>query len=594
MKCPRAKAVGLGFALFAGTAYAQEVRPPVSTPPAAVRGEWGPAGRAEAEPVWLPARKAGSPAPAVVPAGGISAGATAEPVAAPAPLPIIPVVPNITPPKGPPAAPPPKPAADPLPPARKVPQAKGSDDPVPPKTLPAVRQPDPTPAPAPAPTPPPARLGVPTPTGQPVVDWPTAPPELMTPVGAVVPGKHGTWGSPPVSLSRDYPRLRELGHGGGLRDRDHDRPRRLAGLFADDGPSEPAVDQLYLRLEYLLWFVNPQRIPALASTGTGGSLGFIGQPGTQVLLGPGEFGDTLRNGFRVRGGYWFDDCGTCGIDGSFFFLGRQTERRSFDSGTFPTLTRPFFAPNFNGEFGEIVAFPGFARGRLDVEATSSIWGFEANLRHALCKTCDFRNEVFVGYRFLGLNENLRISESIVSLPGNPNDPPGTLIGVQDEFRTQNRFNGGQVGYAAERNWGRLSLDARASVALGNTHQQLDINGSQVRQRPGQAPERFVGGLLATGPNLGRFERDRFSVVPEATVNLGYWITPTFKAYVGYNFLYWSNVIRPGDQIDRVVDVSLVPNPPPGVPFSGQLRPRPTFREDNLSLHGIQFGVEWRW
>ncbi|MBX9583103.1 MAG: BBP7 family outer membrane beta-barrel protein, partial [Gemmataceae bacterium] len=424
--------------------------------------------------------------------------------------------------------------------------------------------------------------------------------ELMVPAGAVVPGKHGTWGSPPVSLSRDYPRLRELVHGDGWGP-DRDRPRRLAGLFGDDTPGEPAIDRVDLRLEYLLWFVNPQQIPALVTTSTTpGGLGFLGQPGTQTLLGPGEFGDALRNGFRVRGGYWFQECGSGGVDGSFFFLGRQTERRSFDGNAIPTLTRPFFAPNDGGmEFGEIVSLPGFAQGRLDIEANSYLWGFDANLRHALCKRCDFRQEVFAGYRFLGLNEDLTINETITSLAGNPADPPGTRVFVQDQFRTRNRFNGGQLGYAAERNWGRLSLDGRASVALGNTRQVLDIAGSQVVQRPGEAPQRFVGGLLATGPNLGHFERDRFSVVPEATVNLGVWITPTFKAYVGYNFLYWSNVIRPGDQIDRVVDVTLIPNPPTDPtgrvpPFSGQFRPRPTFKEDNLSIHGLQFGVEWRW
>lgn len=584
MRHARAKAVGLGFALLAGHAPAQDAPRPATPPPAAVRGEWVPSGMAEAEPVWLPARRpGGAAAPAVVPAGGRP---TVEPVTTPAPgpLPYIPVIPNVMP-KGDPAppAPAPRPRADALPPPRKT-APMGSDDPVtPPKPLP---KPAPTPA-----DPPPAPLRTYTPPE--AAEWPVAPAELMVPAGAVVPGKHGSWGSPPVSLSRDYPPLRELVHGGGWL-RDPDRPHLFGGLFGDDTPGEPAIDQVYLRLEYLLWFVNPQRIPALATTAPDGGLGFLGQPGTQTLLGPGEFGDTLRNGFRVRGGYWFQDCGSCGIDGSFFFLGRTTERRSFDGNTFPTITRPFFAPNFNAEFGEIVSFPGFARGRLDVEANSSLWGFDANLRHALCKRCDFRHEVFAGYRFLGLNEDLRITENITSLPGNPDDPPGTLITVQDEFRTRNRFNGGQVGYAAERNWGRLSLDGRASVALGNTRQELDITGSQVRQRPGQAPERFVGGLLATGPNLGHFERDRFSVVPELGVNLGYWLTPTFKAYVGYNFMYWSNVIRPGDQIDRVVDVSLVPNPPAGAPFSGQLRPRPTFKEDDLFIHGLQFGVEWRW
>jgi hypothetical protein len=108
-----------------------------------------------------------------------------------------------------------------------------------------------------------------------------------------------------------------------------------------------------------------------------------------------------------------------------------------------------------------------------------------------------------------------------------------------------------------------------------------------------APVTFRGGLLAAGPNLGTFTRDQFSVVPEVTVNLGFRVTPNLKAYVGYNFLYWSNVIRPGDQIDGVVDLSFVPNGPVVQP-SGLNRPRPPFKQSDLWITGIQFGLEGRW
>src|SRR5205085_4276977 len=117
---------------------------------------------------------------------------------------------------------------------------------------------------------------------------------------------------------------------------------------------------------------------------------------------------------------------------------------------------------------------------------------------------------------------------------------------------QNTFHGGQLGGLVEQKWGRWSADVRGSVALGNTHQELNIQGTQLRLRPGMTtPDQFAGGLLAVGPNLGRFTRDRFSVVPEVSANVGYWFTPTWRAYVGYNLLYWTNVARPGEQIDRV-------------------------------------------
>lgn len=634
----RGKALGLGLALAAAPLAAQT---PALLPPTVRTGEWSAGGASDA--VWFPARTPTtrpSLAPVVPAAPTVIAPpppmevrpvqahvepASPGPRVAPAaaelgPLPAIPALPDVAPQPFPVAAdlpplPTPMPSIpaiqpQPAPPPRAVeplpipplPQPKTA--PVPePKTTPlpqpkSVPMPEPKAAPLPPPTStvppsdaPPRPLPVPTPTPAPQPELQTAPPELLVPAGYPLPPKHTAFGSDPVSISRDYPTLHDLF-------RIHHA--RADGDGTDDPGASPAADRGYVRLELLLWWVNPQRIPVLASTNTAGGLGFFGEPGTAALLGPDRYGDRLRTGFRVRGGWWCDDDGHVGIDGGFFFLGRSNTSTTFDSGTTPTITRPFFAANDGGfEFGERVARPGFSRGTLQVDASSSLWGFDANLRHALCKTCGYRNEVFVGYRFLGLNESLTVTEYITAL--NTADPPGTRIVVQDQFRTTNRFNGGQLGYAAERNWGRLSLDGRASVALGNTHQTVDVSGFQQKQRPGVPPELFTnGGLLAAGPNLGRFTDDRFSVVPEVSLNVGYWVTPGVKVYVGYNALYWSNVVRPGDQIDRTIDVTFIPNPPVNpatgqVPaFSGLNRPAVPFTQDHLWVNGIQFGAEWRW
>ena len=75
------------------------------------------------------------------------------------------------------------------------------------------------------------------------------------------------------------------------------------------------------------------------------------------------------------------------------------------------------------------------------------------------------------------------------------------------------------------------------------------------------------------------------------------MTDQLKAFVGYNFLYWSNVIRPGDQIDTVIDVNRVPRfVPPGVivPDAGVQRPAVLFRETDFWAQGINFGVQYRW
>lgn len=480
-----------------------------------------------------------------------------------------------------PAAPdpaPPEPVKQEVPAPKPAPEVISPPKPVLPTT--PLPQPSPVPVPTPGPgTAPPADpvWGAAPAGGVPACD-PTAP-------YALPPKRHcppRLFGSPDVALSRDYPLLDFCG----------------LGLFQDSNAiylnEGPATDRAFVSAEYLLWWVRTGNVPVLATTSTEGFAGYLGQPGTVTLLGPGRFGEARRDGFRVRAGYWFgDDCrpGQWGVDGSFFFLARTTDSFAADSGTTPILTRPIFAPNFNREFGEQVAFPGASTGRLNVDLESYLWGADVNLRSSICRTCDSRSEWFVGYRHLNLQEELSITENITSL-GTNGDPAGTTIVVNDTFDVRNRFHGGQVGYAMGRRAGRWDVDARASVALGVTHQELTTRGSQVRTRPGEAPQSFTGGLLAAGPNLGAFENDEFSVVPEATVNVGYMATPNLRVHVGYNFLYWSNVTRPGDQIDRVVDLSFVPNAPP-VPTT-VTRPLPTFTQSGFWTQGIQFGAEYRW
>src|SRR5205085_3026875 len=134
----------------------------------------------------------------------------------------------------------------------------------------------------------------------------------------------------------------------------------------------------------------------------------------------------------------------------------------------------------------------------------------------------------------------------------PAVPAGTLFVVQDRFESKNEFNGGQIGLAGEYRSGAWSVDARGLVALGNTHSEVTIAGATQITVPGGVPTTRPGGLLALPTNIGHYSSDRFAVVPEASVVLGYQFTDGLRAFVGYTFLYWSDVRRAGDQIDLVV------------------------------------------
>ncbi len=502
-----------------------------------------------------------------------------------------------------------------LPPITPIPTAADPPKPGdPPKTLPkplgeTLPPPRPVAPPPPTPTthaPPnlPPSLGsgiVPTPPDCPPNLLPTHPGVKQTNGEAVAPSRGRTFGTPPLNLSRDF-HFRDLF---GL-----DLNSASRGTVGPDGAvvlDGPSPDLFFVQAEYLLWWTNRSRIPVLATTSASGNgFGFLGDPDTRNLLGPGDFGPSYRNGMRIRAGGYFDECDPVGVDGSFFFLGTARQKEAFDSSRFPVITRPFFAPNtanipvppgviaLPGEFGEVVARPGLSSGRFEVEEDSYLWGADLNYKCGVCRTCEGGRGWFVGYRHVNLSERLRMTEFLTASGAQAADPVGTRVVVQDSFEVRNRFHGGQIGYFWNRRAGRFDVDARVSVALGVTHQILDIDGFQQRTRPGEATQLFRGGLLATGPNLGQFTDNRFSVVPEATINMGYMLNPSVRLYAGYNFMYWNNVIRPGDQIDRTVDVTLVPNPPAGVPSSGQFRPQPLFRQSDLWVQGVQLGVELRW
>jgi Putative beta barrel porin-7 (BBP7) len=140
------------------------------------------------------------------------------------------------------------------------------------------------------------------------------------------------------------------------------------------------------------------------------------------------------------------------------------------------------------------------------------------------------------------------------------------------------------------------------VAVGNTQQTVDLTGGtsvQVGTAPSQGGQ---GGLLVLqGTNLGRYTRNEFSVVPEVGLTLGYQVTSWCRATVGYNFLYWTNVLRPGGTIDRGVNATYQPFSPiaPGTSVGGALagdpaRPAPIFNSTDFWAQGLTLGLEFRW
>jgi hypothetical protein len=368
--------------------------------------------------------------------------------------------------------------------------------------------------------------------------------------------------------------------------------------------------------EYLLWWSKRPNsgVPLLTTSPPNGANGVPGAvPGSTVLLSAGDLGSSFRDGARFGLTYWLDDCASYGFEGRIFFTGDRTDSFQATSAEFPNgLFRPFFAANPIvpggpplGEFREVVTSPGSTAGNFTAQNKSQFWGAEVNYRDNICSTCNcgssIRADLLAGFRYLNLNESLTMTEDVTRLTASPMFPDevaGTHILNSERFATDNNFYGGQLGTSVSYRNDRWTADLRATVALGTTDERLNIDGSQIRAIPGGQTLVLRGGLLALPTNIGEFNRNVFSVVPEVGLNVGYQLTDHIRTFVGYNFLYWSNVIRPGDQIDRVIDINNIPrfvNVPPGtIPAVFPPRPEARFNDTDFWAQGVNFGVEFRW
>src|SRR5262249_59032381 len=86
-----------------------------------------------------------------------------------------------------------------------------------------------------------------------------------------------------------------------------------------------------------------------------------------------------------------------------------------------------------------------------------------------------------------------------------------------------------------------------------------LKGVTERTGSGGKPFSGPGGLLDLGSNNGLRSRNRLTYVQEVGLNVGYQISRHLSAGVGYTFLYWDDVARPGGQLSRNLNPQLIPS-----------------------------------
>jgi hypothetical protein len=360
---------------------------------------------------------------------------------------------------------------------------------------------------------------------------------------------------------------------------------------AEEMAEIPTPTCLWLRAEYLLWWIKNSTMPPLITTGpsTDPLPGSLDSGNTSVLFGGGGQDNKNRSGGRFFAGYWLTDDNSLGLEAGYFFLGPRAIGIFEGSPGNPVLARPFFNVNRNFQDSSLVAWPGLVSGSIRIQSPSFLQGTEMNLVSSLARTNRLQLDAFLGFRYLNLGEGLHIDEFDQVSATSPQFA-GTGIIVSDWFDVQNNFFGGQLGVRADWHWKRFVVNLLAKVAVGESYETVTIRGStQLGTQP------TIGeGFLALSSNSGRFGHNAFAVAPEVNLNLGFQISENLRAFAGYSFLYWSQVARPADQMDIGLNENLIPTSKSFGSGGGPARPAFAFHPTDFWAHGINLGLEFRY
>ncbi len=337
--------------------------------------------------------------------------------------------------------------------------------------------------------------------------------------------------------------------------------------------------------EYLYWWVQHAPVPVpLATTSP------IPGAGT-TLFGGHDVDYGNFSGLRFTAGSWFCDC--IGGEGSFFLL--EQRRNNFTA----SGSTPLFIP-----VNSAVVVPGlFPMGPTTIPISTlgvptsitdsssiRLWGLEADGLYKLVHNDKWHADLLAGFRYVDLREDLSLSAQAVAT-----DTLFTgltaVASLNDDFHTQNQFYGVQVGGKVGAHLGKFTADFIGKAALGVTHEIVDINGFKSASIPALGVVAIApGGIFAQPTNTGNHSQNQFAVVPEAQLQLGYFVTPRLKVYAGYTFLYISSVVRPGNQINPLINLNQLVTP--GAP-TAPLQPSFGFKDSSFWAQGLDFGVEFR-
>jgi hypothetical protein len=333
-----------------------------------------------------------------------------------------------------------------------------------------------------------------------------------------------------------------------------------------DGPIEPRTPSAveiqpswHVGLEYLGWVTSKQQTPALVTSGpvTDPNPAALGQPDTKIVLGGNDLSGNFHSGVRLNLGYDLDADHTWQIGGSYFILEERTGQDGITGNGAPgsnVLARPFYNANAGQQDADPISVPGTMKGTFTADTPLRFNGGDLNIRWLALDSgaTGARVAFLAGFRYLSLDEKLLIGENLVDLPGL--GAAGNQYMLHENFTTYDRFYGGQVGCDYEYRFGMFYVDALAKLGIGPTDETIAASANSRIIEPTTVVTSNNRALLVQPSNNGKYNRTEFSVVPEVGLTFGLQFNEYLSLGVGYNFLYWNQVARPGKSVDTTINI----------------------------------------
>lgn len=368
-----------------------------------------------------------------------------------------------------------------------------------------------------------------------------------------------------------------------------------------DTPCEPCravLPESWSSYELLLWWSKAQPLPVLVTGSQGPAAPVPGGRDTLVLVGGSSLGEGVNTGFRFTMGWTLLNCDErrLGFEFSGLFLGTSVSSvTSADFGNrFEAIARPY-TDAATGAASLLPVSGSVGPGAVEIKTTTRVQGWEVNFLKPIVDAGEVTVSALAGYRYFLANEGLHATQVSLRVPA-AGAPPNVLWGVYDQFDGRNNFHGGQIGLRLDGTTGRWLLNFQGKIAFGTNFQVVNIRGNSsatTAALPVPAVQPFPAGFLAVPTNSGRAMQSSYAVLPEGRLNLGYRIFSSTHFFVGYDFLYLSDAVRPGDQVDLVVDPSRSPILNAGAPL-GPNRPRAMFNRSDFWVQGLVLGFDCRY